>query len=285
VSRGNAPLALIGTTSLKLGERRGLRLENFPEAAVAHALEAHADALRRSGEGAKDVLKYDHRSRVTASAADGRGVVVKEVIKGGPRRRIADGFRGSPARRAFLGGHGLLARGIGACTPLAFLEARRYGLPTASTVILEDLRPALPSIAYAARGPAEARAVLDALCQLAIALHRNRVVYGDLRAQHVYVREPGNGGPGDLEIALIDLEGVRFARRLSQRQRIQSLAELNASLADELAPAEARRRVFDVYHRALPFERGSHGALEEIVRRSRERRHLWSGADCRAGGS
>jgi len=280
VSRGDASVAPTGTASLRLGGGRGLRLESFPETAVTQALEAHADALQRGGQ---NVLKRDHRSRVTATLIDGRAVVVKEVVKGGTRRHIADAFRGSPARRAFLGGHGLLARGIGACTPLAFLEARRCGLPVASTAILEDLRPALPSTEYAARGPAEARAVLDALCRLAIALHRSRIIHGDLRAQQIYVHEPSDRDPGSLDVALIDLEGVRFARRLSRRQRIQSLAELNASLADELAPAEARRRAFDAYFQALPFERGSRDALEEIVRRSRERRHLWSGADCRAG--
>ena len=278
MSRARQPAVTIRAIALQLPQGSGLRLDRFPEASVARALEAHAETLRGGGEG---VLKRDHRSRITAAVVDGHTVVVKEVVKGGARRRVADGFRGSPARRAWCGGHGLLARGIGACAPLAFVETRRCGLPVASTAILEDLRPATPSTQYAARGSVEAGAVLDALCQLAIALHRNRVDYGDLRAQHVFVRDTAGPEPGRLEVALIDLEGVHFVRRLSQARRIQSLAELNASLADDLLPPEARRRAFEVYCRALPFTGESSRALAEIVRRSLARNHLWAGRGCR----
>jgi hypothetical protein len=278
MSRARQPATTIPALALQLPQGSGLRLDRFPEAAAAQALEAHAETLRRGGER---ILKRDHRSRITAAVVDGHAVVVKEVVKDGARRHIADGLRGSPARRAWRGGHGLLARGIGACTPLAFLETRRHGLPVASTAILEDLRPAAPSTQYAARGPAEAGAVLDALCQLVIALHRNRVVYGDLRAQHIFVRGAGGREPGRLEVALIDLEGVRFARRLSQTRRIQSLAELNASLADDLLSTEVRRHAFEVYCRALPFAGGSPRALAEIVRRSLARDHFWAGRGCR----
>jgi hypothetical protein len=280
MNRTPQPVATIPASALRLPQGSGLRLDRFPEAAAAQALEAHAETLRRGGER---VLKRDHRSRITAAVVDGQAVVIKEVVKGGAGRHLADGFRGSPARRAWCGGHGLLARGIGACTPLAFLETRRRGLPVASTAILEDLRPAVPSTQYAARGTVEAGAVLDALCQLAIALHRNRVVYGDLRAQHIFVRDADDPEPAQLEVALIDLEGVRFARHLSQALRIQSLAELNASLADDLLSTEVRRRAFEVYCRTLPFAGGSPRALAEIVRRSLARHHLWSGAGCHGG--
>jgi hypothetical protein len=280
---------------LRLGEQRGLRLATFPEATVGEALAASRRALavderalaagpgdpvspRPASEG--EILKLDHRARITATRAGGRNVVVKEVVKSGLGRRLADLFRGSPARRAWRGGHGLRIRGIRAATPLAFVETRRAGIPVASTVILEDLRPARPASQFdpEAMGP---ESVLDEGCRLALLLHHRKVVHGDLQALHIYLERHGEG----LRSALIDLEGVRFPQRLSDRQRIQALAELNASLADEWIPPADRCRAFERYARALPFRMGSRRALERVVKLSLERRHAWKGLGCAAAQS
>jgi hypothetical protein len=180
--------------------------------------------------------------------------------------------RGSAGRRAWRGGHGLLVRGVGAARPLAFLERRVLGLPIASLVVLEDLRPAEPADAGTALPP---EAVVEALGRLARALHRRGVDHGDLKASHVFVR----AAPDGTEARLIDLEGVRFPRRLADARRRQALAELNASLPDRF-PAEARRRAFARYAAALPFAAGRDAALRAIVDASLARRHRWSGAGC-----
>ncbi|MFP8874792.1 MAG: lipopolysaccharide kinase InaA family protein, partial [Myxococcota bacterium] len=108
---------------------RGLRLSSFPEPAVRASLSAHREVLSRGGS---DVLKQDHRARVTRVRLDEGAVVVKEVTKMGLRRWLADRLRGSPARRAWIGGHGLQIRGIRAATPLAFVEKTRMGIPVKS---------------------------------------------------------------------------------------------------------------------------------------------------------
>ncbi len=89
----------------------------------------------------------------------------------------------------------------------------------------------------------------------------------------------GDSGP---ETALIDLEGVRFPGRLSEEQRIEALAELNASLPDALIPLYERLRGFERYVAQLPFAMGRAAALGEIARRSLERRHHWRGEDCKS---
>jgi len=255
------------------GAWEGLRHRSLAPDAVDEALRRHVLALAGGGP---EVLKGDRRSRITGVAAGERRVVVKETPPRGAGRALADLLRGSAGRRAWRGGHGLRARGIGAALPLAWLERRALGVPVASLVVLEDLRPATP--ADVATTP-EAAEILQALASLACALHRRGVEHGDLKASHVFVA-PGARG---MEARLVDLDGVRFRRWLPESRRLRALAELNASLPDRY-PAAARRAAFARYAAALPFPGGSREALAEVVRRSLARRHRWTGADCALAG-
>lgn len=254
---------------LRLEGARGMRWRELPEGAVAEALAAHREALAR---GDQRVWKADGRSRISAVEAAGRPVLVKEVLPRGRARLLADAVRGSAARRAWRAGHGLLARGIGAPRPLAFLERRRAGLPLASWLVLERLDPTRDAVAL---GPEDPEGILDALLRLVERLHRRAVDHGDLKATHVLL---GLEAP-QMEARLVDLEGVRFRRHLSDTRRLAALAELNASLPDAV-PSAARLERFQRYAAGQPFSVPPRRALRELVRRSLARRHRWTGADC-----
>ena len=253
---------------------RGLRLRELAEHDLAAICAAHRDALSNCDAR---VLKSDARSSVTALDVAGRRVVVKETPFRGAARALADALRGSAGFRAWRAGHGLRERRIGAALPLAYGETRHFGVPVASWVVLEDLRPAADAAFALGEGAATAEEVLDALAHLAIAVHRAGVDHGDLKATHVLLAR----GATALAPCLIDLEGVRFPRRLSDARRLRALAELNASLPDAY-PAALRRRAFRRYAAALPFAIGWRGAQARIVRESLERSHRWTGAGCEA---
>ena len=258
----------------QLGNLRGMRRCDFSQHSLESAVAAHRHAIARGGPA---VLKCDHRSRVSATVCDGKPVIVKEVTKGGVAKALADRFRGSPARRAWLAGVGLLARNIHAARPLAFLERIELAGASGSLLVLEDMRPARPAGAFLSCDSADDRgAAIDALCTLAIQLHDSQVVHGDLQSHHIYLRREADR----MQAALIDLEGVRFPRTLSDAQRIRSLAELNASLPDDLVSGEERGRAFRRYVTALPFKANALQVLEAIVSQSRARAHFWNGADC-----
>lgn len=252
----------------------GMRVADLAEEELVAALDRHRHAVSRGGPA---VLKCDHRARVSRVRTASRSVVVKEVTKGGAVKRLADRFRGSPARRAWIGGHGLRVRALGAAEPLAWLE-RQGGIgPSESLVVLEDLDPARPVAAYLRSGEeAEAAEAVAALYELVVALHDRGVVHGDLQAHHVYLRREAER----LRPLLLDLEGVRFPRRLSDARRVQALVELNASLPDALVGARERRRLFQRYAAALPFREGLDHTLERVVRESRRRDHFWTGEGC-----
>ena len=260
---------------ITLDGQRGLRLRELEQSEVAAALAGHVQALARDDAR---VIKNDGRSRITAQHVGRHRLIVKEVLPRGLWRRVANVFRGSPARRAWSGGHGLAARFLGVAVPLAYLEKRRLGFPGRSLVLLEDLRPAVPADALEGDPALLARAVL-VLGRVARDLHARGVDHGDLKASHVYL----DPDAPDLAPRLLDLEGVRFARRIRGRRRLRALAQLNASLPDRF-PDAARRQAFHAYVRRLPFRGRPERALRRLVASSRARRHRWSGRDCDPSG-
>jgi len=252
---------------LRGADGRGMRVREFEAADAAIALERHREALAAADAR---VLVDDARSRVTRVDA-GRPVIVKEVATRGAGRWLADLFRGTPARRAWRAGHGLLARGIGAALPLAFLETRVWGMPSRSAVILADLAPARDALETEA--PPEE--ILEALTRLLVQLHLREVEHGDLKATHVFLART----PAGLVPQLIDFEGARFPYALSTERRIEALAELNASLPDRFS-ASLRRTAFDRYATSHPFEDDREEVLRSVIRLSLKRRHRWTGSDC-----
>jgi len=252
---------------LALEDHRGLRLRTIEEAEVAEAWAAHRQALARDDAR---VLKNDGRSRITGVTIGPHRVIVKEVLPRGLGRRLADALRGSAGRRAWLAGHGIAARGLGVATPLAFLERRVLGLPMSSLVVLEDLRPAVPADVVEG-DTARLERTVEILGDFVASLHERGVDHGDLKASHIHL---------DAELArpprLIDLEGVRFGRRIGALRRRRALAQLNASLPDRF-PDRTRLAAFERYVRRLPLGRG---ALRRVVSASRARRHRWTGKDC-----
>ncbi len=252
---------------------RGMRVRDVDADRLAAVLAEHAEALAR---GDARVLKDDGRSRITALDVGGT-VVVKESPPRGAGRALADVLRGSAARRAWLGGHGLAARDVGAARPLAFLERGSWGLPLASLLVMDDLRPAEPADTCTRLPP---DIVVGACARIARALHQRGVDHGDLKASHVFVHAAADG---TVEARLLDLDGVRFLGRLDDGPRLQALAELNGSLPDRF-PAAARREAFARYAAALPFSCGASEARRTIVRLSLARRHRWSGAGCSDAG-
>lgn len=259
------PDTLGAPVPLRIGPWRGARDERVPEELVEAAL------VGRHEPGAS-TLKSDHRSSVVAVTANGTSVVIKEVRKAGARRRLADAFRGSSGRRGWTAGRRLIASGIGTALPLAFLEQRMLGAPTRSLLVSADLR-SVPTAEDRLRDPALREPTLAALADLAVALHRNGAIHGDLRVQHVHL---------DPKPRLIDLESVRFRKGLSLAHRIEDLAQLNASIADELASGAQRRAALARYLSALPFG-GSQA--EDDVRCQIERRSVARGHKYVGGGS
>lgn len=262
------PDATGGIRRLRIGRWAGVRDERV-------SLQAIREALARHDEPERTALKADARSRVTAVWAGGLALVLKEVRKGGVRRRVADLVRGSPARRAFRAGRALLARGIGAALPVAALERRRLGVSRRSVLVSLDLRGDPTAADWLAREPERRQQVLESLAGLLVSLHRAGVRHGDLRTQHVHLAW---GPQGPLRPRLIDLESLRFGLPPGDDERLDDWAQMIGSIPDAHADLPARRAAFECYAALLPFEGGSERAFAEMIRRAVRRHHLFVGS-------
>ncbi len=257
---------------LSIAQGDGMRRREIDARTVQRALDEHHAALEAGDER---LLDRDRRAEVSASEIDDRRLVVKRTRSRGVFGRVADLWRGSPARRAWTAGYGLEARRIGAATPLAFVEKRRFGLTAVSAVVLEDLRPGVTADRPSGDPERDAR-TLVALGRLLAALHERGATHLDLKASNVIL---GRDAAGAVEPRLLDLEDVRFPRRLRERDRIRSLAQLNASLPDTFRDGD-RLRALALYAARLPFASGRSELVARVVAASLARRHRWSGATC-----
>jgi len=267
---------------LRMGSLRG-----FGERGVfaPDDLAARIAALARDATSAERRPRRDGRAFVAEIEVAGRRLVVKWTGAASLAHRLAAAFRGSPAARAFWKGRReslLWARGA---RPLAYLEARRLGLPGESWLVLErvgdvDLDALRPST------PAAARALAEALGAWLADGHALGLGHADLKGSNLRVGFDAGAARFWL-VDLEDLSGPSVAGETDEA-RLLALAQLNASLADEAFDLAAREAALARYLERLPFadpalDRAR--ATREIARRSLARLHRWRGEGCGAIGA
>jgi serine/threonine protein kinase len=78
---------------------------------------------------------------------------------------------------------------------------------------------------------------VDAVASFVASLHAHGVRHADLKGSNLLVRERG----GAFELFLVDLAAVRWGRAPSEPERVESLAQLNASTPLAVTRAERLR--------------------------------------------
>jgi len=242
-------------TRLRLG--RGWRghvigaSKQKPPISAAARMEFDADAWRsalaepeRLLEGpAVPVLKVSKSTRVVRRTLTVGVNAIDVYIKRRRRKKwhkaLIDLFRRGRAVRAFRLGHALITRRFPTALPLAALERRTARLLHESILITEavDASVSLDKLWDSAGPPAAIRPrdLAAPLGRLLRSLHDGGFVHRDLKASNLLVRSAPDGS---VAIILIDLDGLRRRRWVSQRNRYQGLARLNAAMAQ--CPAVTR---------------------------------------------
>lgn len=212
---------------------RGFAVRDLDEEALAPLL-ADPDALFQQPRA---ILLKDSRSTTVAEIEMRIDGVLRPVIF--KRFRVTSRLdpwlnlvRRSPALRSWVWGQGLRERCLRTARPLAVFHRRRRGLLCEGYLLTEKIPHALDLHEHLEKlsrlPPAEFRAqgrlLLDKLARLVRDLHNRQLSHRDLKAANILV----SGG----EPWLIDLVGIRLARTLSRRQRVQNLARLHASFHD-----------------------------------------------------
>lgn len=153
-------------------------------------------------------------SRSSAVSAEG-GLVLKRYNLRKWRNAILDLFRGSRARRAFRKACCLELHGIATARPIAAGDERLGLLPLRSYFLMEEIPDAAPLSQWGGDRRGACRTVAGLLGRL----HREGFTHRDLKAGNIVF--DGDGRPH-----LIDLDGLRFVCRVSDRRAVDDLARL-----------------------------------------------------------
>lgn len=200
-------------------------------------------------------LKLSHSSVVVEAEVSIGGAPLSVAFKRCRRKtwtkRLAGLFEPSRAWRSWYFGHALRARGI--TTPRPILVCQPAGIwPRDSYLATEWVAGALDLHLYgwdlARRSPPErhrrVRQLAESLGRLIGRLHAWNISHRDLKALNLLAVEHAN----NIECLLIDLDGVRFCRRLTTATRANDLARLAVSLAAHpWVPKTARVRFWRAY--------------------------------------
>ncbi len=174
-------------------------------------------------------------------------------------------FRRGRAVRGWYVGHALLARGIATARPIAACIAGPWykGAGYLVTARIDGARD-LHSYGWdlAERPVHERRRRVNQLARslgrLVGRLHRWRIAHRDLKGCNFMVVETER----DVEVFLVDLDGIRIRPRLGQTVRAANLARLATSLCiHRWVPRTAVARFFEAYRREDVLASGDHKRL------------------------
>ena len=186
----------------------------------------------------------------------------------------------SRAMRSFKTAARFRHLGINTAAPLAVLEKRQVLLPIDSLLIMEDISShhGLPEYLESQFSPLppkrqfrEKRTFIKEFAQFIADLHGKGVYHADLKTTNIFVEEVSLQ---QRSFWLIDLDRVMFRRKLSSRQKLSNLVQINTSVPAHMSLTD-RLRFYHDYTGKKRLEKGDKGFLAAIIQRSWKRNPHW----------
>jgi len=179
------------------------------------------------------VLKPGRSS--TVGRAD--GLVLKRFNFRKIENIVKDLVRPARARRAFRAAYHLELVGIPTARPIATAARRGGGLLFRSYLLMEEIAGATELGAYLRASPAPPAALVQQAARLIARLHEEGFSHRDLKETNLVLDREGR-------LYLLDLDGLKFLRRVPARRAAADLERLARGVAKYSAVTAQHRRLF-----------------------------------------
>ncbi|KAB2837026.1 MAG: hypothetical protein F9K48_00160 [Candidatus Brocadia sp.] len=219
-------------------------------------------------------------TRIAVSHESIKSVCIKEHRYPSALKRFFYSFRNSPARRAWLAAHGLMAANFLTPKPIALFEEKRFARVEKSFVIMEELSRCLPCNKYVSENfsdpydktiSGKKKRFISCLATSFKHLHDSGIYHSDLKANNIMIREL----PETWDFFYLDLDRVSFQKKIAPKEKMKNLAQLNASIPHCITYTD-RLRFYQTYADIKDFAEADKQILRAIVRLSIQRKHIWN---------
>ena len=219
-------------------------------------------------------------TRVSVSNESIKSVCIKEYRYPTLLKRFLFFLCGSPARKAWLAAHGLIALNLRTPKPIALFEEKKFARIEKSFIIMEDISACLPCNKYVSerfRNPCDAitfrrkKRFISYLAHSFRQLHDSNVYHADLKANNIMIMEL----PDTWNFFYLDLDRVCFDKTITLKKKIKNLSQLNASLPNCITYTD-RLRFYRAYTGVESLDSENKRILQAIIQLSLHRKHVWN---------
>lgn len=219
-------------------------------------------------------------TRIPVSHEGVKSVCIKEYRHPSALKNFFYSIRSSPARRAWLAAHGLMAANFLTPKPIALFEEKRFARSKKSFIIMEDISRCLPCNKYVSENfndpydktmPGKKKRFISRLAASFKHLHDSGIYHSDLKANNIMIAEL----PDTWDLFYLDLDRVSFQKKITIREKVKNLSQLNASMPHCITYTD-RLRFYQRYAGIKNFTEADKQILRAIVRLSIQRKHVWN---------
>lgn len=229
------------------------------------------------------IIKSSAKTGITLLPVSHEGiksVCIKEYRYPSVWKRCLYSFWSSPARRAWVAAHGLIAANFRTSKPIALFEEKRTGILKKSFIIMEDISACLPCNKYVSEKFHDhckmatfgrKRRFISCLARSFKQLHDTGIYHRDLKANNIMIVEL----PDTWDFFYLDLDRVSFHKKITVKKKVKNLSQLNASIPHCITYTD-RLRFYRVYAGIKNLTKEDKKILRAIVRLSIQRKHVWN---------